>query len=82
MKKIQAILTNEHSVSDLKLDEWFDSIKDEQVVYFSTQSQIIKLRLENLKGNINIDSFVIGEYTCYVQENHLSKLLHFFHFVA
>lgn len=70
MKKIQAILTNEHSVSDLKLDEWFDSIKDEPVVYFSTQSQIIKLRLENLKGNINIDSFVIGEYICYVQENH------------
>lgn len=70
MQKIQAVLTIQNSVSDLKLDEWFDSVKNNPVVYFSTQAQLIKLRLENLKGNINIDSFIIGEYTCYVLENH------------
>lgn len=70
MKKIQAILTKTHSVSDLKLDSWFESIKNNPVVYFSTQSQFIKLRLENLKGNIFIDNFILDQDTCHVLEDH------------
>lgn len=70
MKKIQAILTKTNSVSDLNVDSWFESIKNNSIVYFSTQPQFIKLRLENLKGNICIENFIIGQDTCRVLENH------------
>ena len=44
--------------ADHLVDFWYDTIKDKEVVGFSTTIQFHKLRLEHKKGNIHITKII------------------------
>lgn len=69
MKKSVAIHTNDHPTADHRIEEWFDSVKNQEIIHFSNNTQFIKLRLEHVKGNIHIDHFQINGEQCKILES-------------
>lgn len=63
------VYTTEHSIADQKVHEWFEEIKEQNVIYFSNSIQLVKLRLEHLKGNIVIDEIQLEEDVIHILED-------------
>ncbi|CAH7265685.1 conserved hypothetical protein [Vibrio chagasii] len=69
MKKSVAVYTEEHPVADHRVNEWFEQVKEQEVINFSNNTQYLKLRLEHMKGTIVIDHFDMKGEECRIKED-------------
>ena len=66
---MRVIHTDNNPIADHLVDEWFNEVKDQEIVYISNSIQFNKLRLEHLKNSIYVESFDLGGEIIIILEN-------------
>lgn len=54
---MKVVYTDNNSVAEHSVSEWFDTIKSDSTVYISSSIQFTKLKLEHLRKTISVEYF-------------------------